>query len=281
MAGDLDTALLLSEESLALVTPLDGGVISAHSAAVRAHVLMEAGRADEARSLVLEGAGGDGLTLIAGGWRVVFLELLTRCHLALGDAEQASNAADRARAHATEVPLGIAAMAANRAAGLVAIETGDVDRAIEHAEAAIVHATAIASPVHVATSQALLGRSLAAAGHASDAVAQLQDAADGYDALGATRYRNQVEGHLRGLGQTIHRRSQRGDLGGMGLATLTGRELEVAELVHGRHTNRQIADQLFLSLKTVETHVRHIFHKLGVSSRVGIARLLDERLAAG
>jgi ATP/maltotriose-dependent transcriptional regulator MalT len=281
MGGDLDTALVVSEESLSLLASFDAGPIPGYSAAIRAQVLHEAGRADEARSLLLEGVGGDGLTLIPGGWRAIYLELLTRCHLALGDAEGASGAADRTRAVATDVPLGIAVMAADRAEGLVALDAGYADRAIERARAAIVHATAIASPVHVATTQALLGRSLAAAGHTSDAVAQLQAAADGYDALGASRYRDQVEGQLRGLGQTIHRRSQRGDQGGVGLATLTGRELEVAELVHGRHTNRQIADQLFLSLKTVETHVRHIFHKLDVSSRVEIARLLDDRLAAG
>jgi DNA-binding NarL/FixJ family response regulator len=268
IGGDLDMALALSEESLNLVTQLDAGVLSAHSAAVRAYALLEAGRADEARLLLVERVGGEGLTLIPGGWRCIYLEVLVRCHLALGDADRASEAADRARALAIEVPLGIAAMAADRAEGLVALAAGDVDRAIELAQAAIAHAVDIASPVHIATSQALLGRSLAAVGRTADAVAQLRDAADGYDVLGASRYRNQVEGKLRG------------DQGALGLAALTGRELEVAELVHGRCTNRQIADQLFLSLKTVETHVRHIFEKLGVTSRVGIARLLDSQLPA-
>ncbi|HEX7098083.1 MAG TPA: helix-turn-helix transcriptional regulator [Acidimicrobiia bacterium] len=60
----------------------------------------------------------------------------------------------------------------------------------------------------------------------------------------------------------------------MGLASLTGRELEVAELVLDRRTNRQIAESLFLSTKTVETHLRNIFNKLGVSSRVEVARAL-------
>jgi DNA-binding NarL/FixJ family response regulator len=55
---------------------------------------------------------------------------------------------------------------------------------------------------------------------------------------------------------------------------LTGRELEVAELVLDRRTNREIAEELFLSTKTVETHMRNIFNKLGVSSRVEVARAL-------
>jgi DNA-binding NarL/FixJ family response regulator len=49
----------------------------------------------------------------------------------------------------------------------------------------------------------------------------------------------------------------------------------VAELIRLRRTNREIAEELFLSLKTVETHVRHIFDKLGVTARRDIASALD------
>jgi DNA-binding NarL/FixJ family response regulator len=43
-----------------------------------------------------------------------------------------------------------------------------------------------------------------------------------------------------------------------------------------RKTNPQIAAELFLSSKTVETHLRHIFRKLGVSSRVEVARAVED-----
>jgi DNA-binding CsgD family transcriptional regulator len=101
-------------------------------------------------------------------------------------------------------------------------------------------------------------------------------AASEFDAFGAFRYRDQVDFQLRQLGGTIHRRSRPGQTDGRGVETLTGRELEVAELVLDRRTNREIAEMLFLSTKTVESHMRNIFNKLGVSSRVEVARTLSQ-----
>jgi DNA-binding CsgD family transcriptional regulator len=56
-----------------------------------------------------------------------------------------------------------------------------------------------------------------------------------------------------------------------GLSTLSRRELEIAELVADGRTNRQIARTLSLSEKTIETHLSHVFSKLGVSSRAAVA----------
>jgi DNA-binding CsgD family transcriptional regulator len=63
--------------------------------------------------------------------------------------------------------------------------------------------------------------------------------------------------------------------GGTSVATLTGRELQVARLVVDRKTNPEIAAELFLSKKTVEHHLRHIFRKLNVGSRVELARAVE------
>jgi DNA-binding NarL/FixJ family response regulator len=59
--------------------------------------------------------------------------------------------------------------------------------------------------------------------------------------------------------------------------TLTGRELQVARLIADRRTNAQIAAELYLAPKTVETHIRNLFTKLDVSSRVEIARMVEHR----
>ncbi|HET8756436.1 MAG TPA: LuxR C-terminal-related transcriptional regulator, partial [Solirubrobacteraceae bacterium] len=95
------------------------------------------------------------------------------------------------------------------------------------------------------------------------------------DALGAHRYREAAERELGRLGRRRHRRTQPGARDGTGVDTLTARELEVARLIVDRRTNAQIAAVLFLSQKTVETHVRNLFHKLDVSSRVEVARLVE------
>jgi DNA-binding CsgD family transcriptional regulator len=65
---------------------------------------------------------------------------------------------------------------------------------------------------------------------------------------------------------------------GSGPYGLTRREMEVAKLIVDGHTNQQIAERLYLSPRTVETHISHIFAKLGVSSRVAIVSALNRFL---
>ncbi|WP_182885267.1 helix-turn-helix transcriptional regulator [Microbispora sp. H10885] len=59
-----------------------------------------------------------------------------------------------------------------------------------------------------------------------------------------------------------------------GAATLTARERQIARLVSEGLKNREIADRLYVTQKTVEMHLSRIFAKLGVSNRVGVARTL-------
>ncbi len=59
-------------------------------------------------------------------------------------------------------------------------------------------------------------------------------------------------------------------------AVLTRRQLDIARLVADDLSNKQIAARLFLSERTVETHVTNILNKLGLNSRVQIGRLVPE-----
>ena len=130
-------------------------------------------------------------------------------------------------------------------------------------------------PVEAALSRTLAGRALAQAGQPERAVTELRRAAEDLHACGALRYRAAAEFELRRLGQHIHRRTKPGNPHGSGIESLTSRELQIARLVVDRKTNPEIAETLFLSPKTVETHMRTLFHKLDVSSRVEVARAIE------
>ena len=103
----------------------------------------------------------------------------------------------------------------------------------------------------------------------------MQRAADDLDACGATRYRDATERELRKLGRVVHRRTRKGASANEALGELSERELEVARLVVDRKTNKEIAAELFVSLKTVEAHMRNLFRKLSVSSRAEVARTVE------
>jgi DNA-binding NarL/FixJ family response regulator len=273
-AGDLDIALATAEESVELTRDLDEGFVTAWAAARLAGVLFETGQPNGAIELLLGRADGEDLTLIAGGWRAYFLELLTRCWLALDRPSEARCAAALAGVAAAAVQLPLAAAWADRAAA-VALDAGAAALAAEQALASAAAAGAVGAPIEAALSRMLAGRALAEAGDRERAVAELQRAAAALEACGAHRYRQSAERELRKLGQHIHRRTRPGTTGTVGIESLTGRELQVARLVVDRKTNPQIAAELFLSQKTVETHLRNIFHKMGVTTRTALARAVE------
>ncbi|MGA8296528.1 MAG: helix-turn-helix transcriptional regulator [Acidimicrobiales bacterium] len=65
-----------------------------------------------------------------------------------------------------------------------------------------------------------------------------------------------------------------------GWTELTDVERRVAELVSRGLTNKETACQIFVSRHTVDSHLRQVFRKLGVSSRVDLARLVGEHYEA-
>ena len=72
-----------------------------------------------------------------------------------------------------------------------------------------------------------------------------------------------------------------GDKGDEGSAVLSQREAEIFELLALGHTNQEIADKLYLSVRTVESHRAHIHQKLGLNSRAELVRYaLDHGLLA-
>jgi DNA-binding CsgD family transcriptional regulator len=195
--------------------------------------------------------------------------------LEAGDPVAAQASADRARRGADRVGLRIAGAVADRAQAAVTLAAGDAADAAATALRAADAARAGGSTVEAARCDALAGRALAASGDRAPAVAALRRAESVFDAGGLDRDRGRARLELRRLGARTEPRGPTAT-GVAGIDALSRREREIAELVTARKTNREIAGELFLSEKTVETHLRNVFAKLGVSSRVHVARMVEE-----
>jgi DNA-binding CsgD family transcriptional regulator len=97
--------------------------------------------------------------------------------------------------------------------------------------------------------------------------AQLRAALEVFEQLGAAAWARQARVELRASGESVRKR----DVGT--LHQLTPQELQIARCVAEGLSNKEVAAQLFLSPRTIEYHLRHVFTKLGISSRVQLVRL--------
>lgn len=114
----------------------------------------------------------------------------------------------------------------------------------------------------------LLGERLRRTRKMAQARAQLGTALEEFRRLGAVPW---IERANRELASTAGRRAAT-----PGLTPLTSQEREVAELAAAGLTNRQVAERLLLSPRTVASHLRHAFNKLGISSRGALRDALGE-----
>jgi DNA-binding CsgD family transcriptional regulator len=111
------------------------------------------------------------------------------------------------------------------------------------------------------------GARLRRARRRSDARGPLREALDCFDRLGARPWADLAAVELEATGETVARRGDE-------RATLTPRELQIALLLAEGRTTRETAAALFLSPKTVEYHLRHVYVKLGIASRAELAASL-------
>jgi DNA-binding CsgD family transcriptional regulator len=107
-------------------------------------------------------------------------------------------------------------------------------------------------------------------GDPDDARTLLERASALFEHLDATRDLVRVDAALRRLGVRRGRRGPR-RRPQWGWGSLTATERTIADLVAEGLTNPQIADRLYVSRRTVQTHVSHIFTKLGMASRAQLA----------
>jgi DNA-binding CsgD family transcriptional regulator len=203
----------------------------------------------------------------AHGW-----ELLVGTQLALGEldaADEASATAER-RARASWLPLRTAGALCAR--GAVMLASGDASAAVEIAREALGFAQAGGNPLLAARARAIVGAGLGRGEVPKLGIAELEAAERTFTSLGAMREADAAAQELRRLGRRSPRRIRA--TGRTPGTTLSAREREVAELVAAGKRNRDVAAALFLSEKTVESHLARIYDKLGVRSRAALATLL-------
>jgi DNA-binding CsgD family transcriptional regulator/tetratricopeptide (TPR) repeat protein len=275
-SGDLEGAIAAYEESSRVDPRLAGGTIPNGGGGPGwglGVAWLEAGEIERGRTLLLELVGEDGARTMPVE-RCFDWESLTLAALADGDLEAADAYATRAEEDASRLPLRLPAGLAARTRAAVLLAQGEPLDAVARAHASAEAATAVGARLQAAFSRSLEGRALAAAGERTRAIAVLREAEQELAACGSVRVRDEMRRELRKLGARAEPRGPAA-AGESGVTALTKRELEIAGLVTDRLTNHEIAVALFLSDKTIESHIRNIFHKLGVSSRVDIARAIE------
>jgi len=259
-------------------------MVAARAAAEQTASLVAAGRVLPAEHWVIarvadaDGRPGDALGAMRelldglaagrfffGGTTYDHLPRLVSLALRAGDSAAAEITASAAATLADRNPRvpGIAAAAAHCA--------GLLERSEAHLRQAVSVLAACPRPLAVADAMEDLASLLEANGERSEAIGMHQSACEIYGRVSAMRDAARVRAELRRLG--VIRPQPAGQVQ-HGWDSLSPAELAVAQVVAEGMTSKAVAEHLYLSVNTVNTHLRHIFTKLGVSSRVELTRIV-------
>jgi len=121
-------------------------------------------------------------------------------------------------------------------------------------------------PLQRARTELLYGEWLRRERRRTDSRVHLRAALESFRTLGAVPWAERAEAELRASGETARKRDP------STVGQLTPQELQIAGLVTGGLTNKEIAAQLYLSPRTVDYHLRKVFTKLGITSRTELVR---------
>jgi DNA-binding CsgD family transcriptional regulator len=238
-----------------------------------AEARLEAGEPEQFRRQLLAGQSMPRLPPFLF-YAVHAYELLTRAELELDLPDAAARWASQASEIARQLGLPGPTAEAQRAEAMLLLAKGSYDDAAAMARDSAAQAEVAGQPLQAARSWLVEGIALSKAGSTGEAVDQLRRAQETFAAHGGVRYRDRATQELRRLG--IHavaaRRPARAETA---IGALSRRELTIARLVHQGMSNRQIADELSISVKTVENHLTNIFRRLEISSRAQLATLVE------
>ena len=157
-----------------------------------------------------------------------------------------------------------------RSQGLLAVN-GDI---AEHFDQALAYHEQTLDAFETARTRLAYGERLRRARNRVLAREQLRGAVETFERLGARPWAERARAELAATGATLRRRDP------STVDELTPQEMQIALALAGGKTTRETAAALFLSPKTIEYHLRHVYDKLGIHSREELARKLSAQLDA-
>ena len=193
---------------------------------------------------------------------------LAEAYIRVGRLDAAAATLATLHAQAEKTGRRLAHAAVDRCRGLMA--DGDAD---EWFERALAWHDGVPCPFERARTELCRGERLRRDGRRSDARAPLRRALETFERLDAAPWAERTGAELRATGERVRRRAPET------LDQLTPQELRVALLVAEGATNREAAAALFVTPKTIETHLNNAYRKLGIRSRVELARHLPRPAA--
>ena len=235
-------------------------------------------------ALETEGRTDEALTLLAQYWdgcrqlgyRMECRSIgpdLARLAVLQGDRELARDVADAASALAEDNDVASLRGVALHCHGLAASDPRSLQQAVDVLNDS-------PRPLERAAAAEDAGALLVRTGASDRARPLLKRAVEGYESLGAERDLARTEALMRDAGIRRGRRTSR-LRPQSGWRSLTPAELTVADLVVEGLSNPQIGDRLFISRRTVQTHLAHIFAKLDIASRSELAARTVQQRDAG
>jgi ATP/maltotriose-dependent transcriptional regulator MalT len=273
LQGRTREALSSGKRAVEAVARVPHSLLAWHARTSYGGALVDAGQPELGRSEIMA-AGGTALTDVPPPVRPIWYRTLTEIEVAAGDVEAADTMARRAETVAAALNLDGRTGHARYARALVYLARGEAERAASFARVAVACYEASGEVVEAGRAGVLEGRALAQAGQIDEAERQLKLALASCERYGAGRLADRAASELRRLGRPATRTRRRQRPAEQGVDALTRREREVADLVAEGYSNREIAARLYLSPKTIETHLSQVYAKLGVSSRLAAAAKL-------
>ncbi|WP_084219667.1 helix-turn-helix transcriptional regulator [Spirillospora albida] len=272
--GDHDRAVRLGDEAVAQDTG-SGEWWTRMAHVVRACAVIGAGRPDEGADALVE-ACGEGVGALDLSTLVASAETLACLRAGQDRADAAREWADIAASLAMPELSVDVAMA--RLAEAHALRCVDPERAAAVAVAAAEELAGAGRRPDAGRAELTAGIAYGAAGLRAPALERLRAAGEIFEACGMTGWHAQTVREQRRLGVRVPGPGAGVRSGGKAAENpfgLSPRELEIARLVAEGCSNQRIAEQLYLSVRTVETHLSRVFGKIGVTSRVGVATAMN------